>query len=416
MVDLLSAQIGGSVSANAASAALAAEAADFTSKSFGLAMRFTVTFTSGDGTVTRLGEWSSCKGLKVEFKTEAVKQGGLYDHEEKLPTQATYGPVVLERAMEQQDSQKLQAWLGKLAAGWVNYSEAKKGAYPLGQVTITLQDAHQKQVASWTLLHAYPSSWSGPALDAKGSTVAIETLTLEHQGFIPSQSAAARMARLGLETGNDPESSVVFQYNPAAIVISHTAPMQQSPSKPNSKDGDKKTSNATISGGTEEVAKANGVTSVTVRSVTFDGPNVEDTCMRLLNWTYPVDVKQSNKKSDLPRLTFSWGWKDSYLVNLNQVTINYTRFSANGKPVRATVDLTLHSVPDQPRLTNPTSGGLSGRRTHLLVGPETLPELATRTYGQPGRWREIATANGIADPLRVRPGTLVYLPGEQDGE
>lgn len=221
-------------------------------------------------------------------------------------------------------------------------------------------------------------------------------------------------AQLNVEKSTDPANTVVFQYNPAAIVISHTAPMQQSPSKPNSTDAES-APKQTFAGGTEEWAKANGVTSVTVRSVTFDGPNVEDVCMRLLNWTYPIKVKQSSKKSDLPRLNFTWGW-EPYLVNLNQVTINYTRFSATGKPIRAVVDLTLHSVPDQPRLTNPTSGGLSGRRTHLLVGPETLPELATRTYGQPGRWREIAAANGIEDPLRVKPGTLVYLPAEQDGE
>lgn len=182
-MDLASGQLAGTVSANAASA-LPSAGADFTSRTFGLAMRFAVTFTSGDaGGVQRLGEWSSCKGLKVEFKTEAVKQGGVYDHEVKLPTQVTYGPVVLERAMELQSSRDLQAWLGRLAASWMNYDESKH-PYHLGTVDIVLQDAHQKKVASWTLQNAYPVSWSGPALDAKGNAIAIETLTLEHQGFL----------------------------------------------------------------------------------------------------------------------------------------------------------------------------------------------------------------------------------------
>lgn len=190
-MSLMSAHIDGTVSANAASAAPApAAGTDFTSKAFGLAMRFAVTFTGGDGKdPTRLGEWSTCKGLKVEFKTEAVKQGGMYDHEVKLPTQVTYGQVVLERAMELKSSQDLQAWLGRLVKSWANH-DASRYPYPLGTATIVLYDASHRTVASWTLQNAYPVSWSGPTLDAKGNTVAIETLTLEHQGFLPSQPAA----------------------------------------------------------------------------------------------------------------------------------------------------------------------------------------------------------------------------------
>jgi nucleoid-associated protein YgaU len=74
----------------------------------------------------------------------------------------------------------------------------------------------------------------------------------------------------------------------------------------------------------------------------------------------------------------------------------------------------MYSVPKLPGPTNPSSGGLAGRRTHLLTGAETLPELSTRYYGGPGRWREIAAANGVEDPLRVQPGTRVYVPSAQE--
>ena len=159
--------------------------ADFTSRYFGLAMRFAVTFSSGDGTQS-LGEWSACKGLKVEFKSEAVKRGGEYGYEYKLPTQVTYGPVTLERAMEQSTSQQLQTWLGNLVQNWMNSADIEGvKSPPAGNVTIRLLDMHQNVVAGWTLRNAFPVSWSGPTLDAKGSTVAIESLTLEHQGFLP---------------------------------------------------------------------------------------------------------------------------------------------------------------------------------------------------------------------------------------
>ena len=165
---------------------------------FGLSMRFTVTFQSVNGDINNLGEWSSCKGLKVDFHTETVKQGGEYGYEVKLPSQVVYGPVVLERAMEPASSQALQVWLGTLVANWMNYPvPGKSGAPgkpasslpPAGAMNIVLQDVHLQPVASWNLQSAFPVSWSGPALDAKQNAVALETLTIEHRGFLPPPAA-----------------------------------------------------------------------------------------------------------------------------------------------------------------------------------------------------------------------------------
>jgi phage tail-like protein len=185
-VSIPSVQFNASTAFSAASAAGAA-GGDPTVRSFGLSMRFAVTFSSGDG-IDRLGEWASCKGLKVDFKTEPVKLGGEYDYEVKLPVQVSYGPVVLERALEKGPSQNLQAWLGRLVANWMNQSDSGDDP-PMGTLDIVLQDVHQNEVASWSLRNAYPVSWSGPALDAKGSSIAIETLTLEHQGFLPTSGS-----------------------------------------------------------------------------------------------------------------------------------------------------------------------------------------------------------------------------------
>jgi len=219
-------------------------------------------------------------------------------------------------------------------------------------------------------------------------------------------------------------TAVPFKYNPAAIVISRSVKVSPSKSRATNKSGDKTpaTDNATASTGTQvlndpsnpvAIAMANNFTSIGIRSVTFDGQYVRDHCEQLLRWTQvkPVKDDKGTQKDLPPKLQFIWG-SQIYLVMLNQVTINYTRFSRTGTPVRATVDLVLNSVPEVPGPTNPSSGGLAGRRSHLLTGTETLPELATRYYGGPGRWREIAAANGVEDPLRVRPGTRVYVPSE----
>jgi phage tail-like protein len=172
-----------SLGSTAASGARGA-AADSPFRRFGLSMRFRVVFSSGDS-ISNLGEWSSCKGLKVEFKTETVKAGGGYNGEVKLPTEVVYSPVVIERAMEQQTSQQLQAWLGRLVNQWVDYDGNGDPPTPSGTVQITLLDVYQDTVASWTLNNAFPVSWSGPVLDAKQNSVALETLTFEHFGFLP---------------------------------------------------------------------------------------------------------------------------------------------------------------------------------------------------------------------------------------
>ena len=41
---------------------------------------------------------------------------------------------------------------------------------------------------------------------------------------------------------------------------------------------------------------------------------------------------------------------------------------------------------------------------------ETLDRIAAKYYGDSTRWRMLADANGIADPLALRPGALLSIP------
>jgi nucleoid-associated protein YgaU len=88
----------------------------------------------------------------------------------------------------------------------------------------------------------------------------------------------------------------------------------------------------------------------------------------------------------------------------------FTMFHPDGRPTRAVCQVTLEEVPNGPGNQNPTSGSLEAMRSHTVVAGDTLASLAYAEYGDPTRWRVIADANRIEDPLRMRPGTRLLVP------
>lgn len=132
-----------------------------------------------------------------------------------------------------------------------------------------------------------------------------------------------------------------------------------------------------------------------------------------------LGVVSEDMSSRLPMLSFSWGPPMAaflYTVILQSVTCEFTRFTSLGIPIRAKVRLELKEQPNfiDSFPTNPTSGGPPGRSGHLITAGETLHSVATERYGSPQAWRALADANGIDDPLRVRPGQVVYLPHDEE--
>jgi hypothetical protein len=43
---------------------------------------------------------------------------------------------------------------------------------------------------------------------------------------------------------------------------------------------------------------------------------------------------------------------------------------------------------------------------------DTLARIARKLYGDGKRWPDIATANNLADPGRIRPGQILLIPQE----
>ncbi|HEY1914796.1 MAG TPA: hypothetical protein VGH27_04395 [Streptosporangiaceae bacterium] len=201
--------------------------------------------------------------------------------------------------------------------------------------------------------------------------------------------------------------SLIFDFNPKAIEVKHGVGVKDK--KNGQPDPD--------SGQTSNIDKL-GLPQLNLKETTFYGAETLQKCEQLNAWSF-AQTLTGDKTSQLPQLKFSWGsfklrGQGIILVTLSTVTINYERFTPSGTPTRATVQITLQpqtlGVPRQ----NPTSGGRPDRSGHVLTSGETLAGLADGAYGNPARWRMLAEENKLDDPLRVRPGSVLYVPSRTE--
>lgn len=113
-----------------------------------------------------------------------------------------------------------------------------------------------------------------------------------------------------------------------------------------------------------------------------------------------------------PWVTFNWGDLHSFPAVVSNVELRFTYFSSNGVPLRADMHLELRQFEPSRAFgpQNPTSGTPEPHRVHRVQPGETLDRISARYFGDPTRWRELASLNGVEDPLTVRPGTLLNVP------
>jgi len=110
-----------------------------------------------------------------------------------------------------------------------------------------------------------------------------------------------------------------------------------------------------------------------------------------------------------PVLRFVMGRFDITCV-LVDATQRYTMFRADGTPIRAILSTRLQ---EHVRIDVQVRRGLFAGPPvlHRIAGGETLSALAAQYLGDSGRWREIAQANGITNPLTLMPGASLVIPG-----
>lgn len=111
-----------------------------------------------------------------------------------------------------------------------------------------------------------------------------------------------------------------------------------------------------------------------------------------------------------PYVAFQWG-NLNFKGLITSMTETFTMFNPFGKPIRAKVDLVIKSE-ESPSMTKLAEPFESPDRTKVrtVIQGMNLWQLAYEEYGDCGRWREIARANGLNHPLEIRPGQKLKIP------
>jgi nucleoid-associated protein YgaU len=265
-------------------------------------------------------------------------------------------------------------------------------------------------------------------------------MTIPGSTWQPSKSPGGSRPQSGIVTAgpgrivlkNKKKNEVVdFQYNPASLTIMQTAKVE---------------SKGYIAGSAEQQVTKLDDFNITLSDLRLEGKQEIAKIDILYRWLRPMPIIGAHRVPpatakvtpsagtpatpsggaakkvsggagkgkisihDVQIITYTWG-KTSYDTILKSVNTTYTRFNHDGDPIRAKVSLTLTKYNLPLPGTNPSSGGEPGGRVHLVTDGDTLQRIAQATYGDPGAWRDVAAANNIDDPLRVRNGSSLFLPG-----
>lgn len=206
------------------------------------------------------------------------------------------------------------------------------------------------------------------------------------------------------------DEKIPLQFNPETIKFSRNVKFKEDPPVNTTNTNSQSSKQSVAIQNREEQLKQQGATVISIGQLLFDGPLAKGYADQLLNWLEPVQAPPGKTEGKSARvISFVWGTQN-YRCKLENVALTFVRFARNGTPTRVKVDLTLRHQPQKDQATNPTSGGLVGRQSHVVVQGENLQRIAHVTYGDPGAWRAIASLNGIDDPLRVPAGAEIFLP------
>lgn len=136
--------------------------------------------SGGPGELLGTGGFQSCSGLQIGLDISDLQEGGRNDGVIRRVGRATYQPLTLERGMLLANGgspgldRSLWRWLQSIATGTV----------PVPRYDGAIRVLERGEVmATWSFVRGLPSSVRGPTLDAVTGNIALEELTIAHEGL-----------------------------------------------------------------------------------------------------------------------------------------------------------------------------------------------------------------------------------------
>ena len=117
-----------------------------------------------DGVVQ--GGFSDCSGLSSKITVVSYREGGDPGSVRKLPGQTDFPDVTLKWGLT--TSSEMYDW----------HKSAIDGNIIRKNCSIIVLGDDKEEKVRWNLFEAWPSTWTGPTLNAKASEVAIESMTI----------------------------------------------------------------------------------------------------------------------------------------------------------------------------------------------------------------------------------------------
>ncbi|MEM6253176.1 MAG: phage tail protein [Cyanobacteria bacterium P01_D01_bin.156] len=122
--------------------------------------------------------FTECSGLGVTINRETVAEGGLNDQQRILLGTPEFKDVTLKRGIS--GNQVFWDWISALFQPRTSGTSLNQYRRNIN-ILVFNQAGHTQQC--WTLIGAVPVGWQAPSLQADGSAVAIEELTLAYEGL-----------------------------------------------------------------------------------------------------------------------------------------------------------------------------------------------------------------------------------------
>ena len=140
---------------------------------------FRVDFNFEPGDVVDV-RFQSVTGLDSTLDTETIREGGENRFEHVVPVRRKYGPLNLKRGLLKPQDSKLTEWLKDTFDG--------EQVKPIATVDIMLLGEDHQPLMHWTINNVWPRSWKIGELNAERGEVLIETLELNYNRLIFSNS------------------------------------------------------------------------------------------------------------------------------------------------------------------------------------------------------------------------------------